>query len=236
MKKKFLDYVQIILFPLLFILIIAVTIIFWDKLWPLFSSAENLRNWVEGSGVWAPIIFVGLQVLQVVIFIIPGEVPQIAGGYLFGLWEGFLLSSLGIGIGSAVNFYLARFLGRPFVQALFNESQIYRFEKISHSGNAQIGFFLFFLIPGIPKDILCYVAGLSPLSLLAFMLLSSIARAPGILGSAMMGSAAANNQWLVAIIVMVLASVLFLLGVLFRDRIHKVIEQLSKHTKEPSEQ
>nr|MQY76707.1 TVP38/TMEM64 family protein [Spirochaeta sp.] len=152
-------------FPLLISSLVVFTIIYQKDIWSVFASTEALRAWIASLGFIAPLAFVGLQCLQVIIFIIPGEVPQIAGGYLFGLWWGSLLSVSGIIIGSAVNFMLARLLGLPFVRLLFSPEKIEYAGRIATSPRARISMFLLFLIPGIPKDILCYGAGLTPLNL-----------------------------------------------------------------------
>lgn len=222
----------LIAFPLLIIALVLVVVIFREQVWAVFSSSEAIRDTVQGWGAAAPLAFIGLQIIQVVVFIIPGEVPQIAGGYLFGLLWGTLYSIAGILIGSAINFFLARALGVPFVKSLFRDSQLEKFDKITSSSRAQIAFFLLFVIPGIPKDILCYVAGLSSMRFYGFLLVSMVGRLPGIIGSAGMGDAAAANRWLLAGIIMGVATILFVLGLIFRERIHVFVEKVANRQKD----
>lgn len=80
-------------------------------------------------GIIGPLVFVGLQILQVIVWIIPGEVPQIAGGFLFGVPIGICLSLGGITVGSSISFLVSRILGVPFVRALFSEQQVQRMGK-----------------------------------------------------------------------------------------------------------
>lgn len=214
-------------FPLL-LAAIAVPVVIWRReLWELFSSAQRLREWVSAWGVAAPLVFIGVQALQVIVFVIPGEVPQIAGGYLFGALEGGLLSVAGILAGSAASFFLARLLGRPFVAALFRGEQVAKIERIATSRGARIAFFLLFLIPGIPKDILCYAAGITPMRFPYFAAVSTLGRLPGIAGSALIGSAAASRRWVLAGIVAGAALVLFAAGFLLRPRIQGWIEAIA---------
>ena len=117
----------------------------------------------------APLVYVAIQVLQVFVFVIPGDTVQIAGGYLFGFWLGLLLTILGIAAGSSINFWLARALGRPLLERFFPKHQIDRLSAVANGSRAQVGFFLLFVIPGIPKDILCYIAGISPLKFPFFL-------------------------------------------------------------------
>jgi uncharacterized membrane protein YdjX (TVP38/TMEM64 family) len=214
-------------FPLL-LAAIAVPVVVWRReLWGLFSSTEGLRAWVAGTGALAPLVFVAIQALQVIVFIIPGEVPQIAGGYLFGPWLGSLLSIGGILVGSTIDFFLARFAGTPFVRALFPADQVDRLGRLLGTRGARVAFFLLFLIPGIPKDILCYVAGLSPMRFLFFAGASTLGRLPGIVGSAFIGDAAAARRWPLVIGLGAGAVVLFVAGWLLREPIQRWIEGMA---------
>ncbi len=224
---------SLVTFPVLIIGSVIAAIVFRDDIWRIFSSSENIQSAVVGWGAAAPLAFIALQFVQVVIFVIPGEVPQIAGGFLFGLLKGTLYSVTGILLGSSFNFVLARILGVPFVHSLFKDAQISKFEKITKSSRAQIAFFLLFVIPGIPKDILCYAAGLTSMRFVGFLLISTVGRLPGIIGSAAMGDAAASNRWVLAGIIMAVATALFIIGILYRDRIHSAIEKLATRDKKP---
>jgi uncharacterized membrane protein YdjX (TVP38/TMEM64 family) len=218
---------SLLAFPAVFAAILALGLVFRREIWALFTSSERLRGWIAAAGLKAPLLFVGVQALQVVVFFIPGEIPQIAGGYLFGIWQGALLSLAGITLGATFNFLMARLLGVPFVRALFAGRDVERTRRLAESGRARLTFFLLFLIPGIPKDILCYAAGLSSLPLGAFLLYSGLGRLPGVLGSAMMGEAAAGQRWLLAGGLMLLAVVLFVVGFLLRDRLQALLARLS---------
>jgi uncharacterized membrane protein YdjX (TVP38/TMEM64 family) len=215
-------------FPLLFLLLLVLTLVFWSELWSLFSSPRTLREWVRGTGVIAPLVFVAVQAFQVVFFFVPGEIPQVAGGYLFGLWPGTALSLAGITLGASFNFVAARLLGVPFVNALFSAERVERARRVTASPKARLSFFLFFLIPGIPKDILCYVAGLSTIKLPIFLIFSTMGRIPGIIGSALIGDAAADSRWILAGTIFFLATVLFVLGFMFREKIQRFLEQIGR--------
>ncbi|HUX37330.1 MAG TPA: VTT domain-containing protein [Rectinemataceae bacterium] len=216
-------------FPLF---ILAIFVLFWifrADIMSVIRDREALRAWVLGWG-WAGFLaFILLQVFQVVVFVVPGEIVQVAGGWIFGLWQSLGLSILGIGIGSLVNFAAGRILGRPFVVSLFGEEKVHHAEKLAEGGKAAAGFFLLFAIPGIPKDVLCYVAGLTTMRFWTFLAISLAGRIPGILGSAWIGDAAQKGDFRVAIAIIVVASVLFLLGLFFRDRIIAWIGRLLHH-------
>lgn len=214
-------------YPLLFVAMLVLIVLFREELWAVATAPDELRAWVRGFGVVAPLAFIAVQVVQVVIFIIPGEVPQIASGYLFGIAGGLALTSLGIAIGSGIAFLASRLLGIEFLSAILRREQLDRMRQVAASPRATITFFLFFLIPGIPKDILCYVAGLSRMRFIVFIVISTVGRLPGIVGSVVMGDAAAGERWLFAGVVMALAVVLFGAGVLFRKQITALLERFA---------
>jgi uncharacterized membrane protein YdjX (TVP38/TMEM64 family) len=215
-------------FPLLIAALFVPVIIWHDIIWKFFTSDVGLREWIKQRGAAAPIVFITIQAVQVIVFVIPGEVPQIAGGYLFGVWYGSLLSVAGIAVGSTVAFFLGRALGTPFVEALFRRDQVERVRTLLLSERARIVFFLLFLIPGIPKDILCYVAGVTPLGFPYFIAVSTLGRLPGIVVSAIIGNAAASNRWVLTAIVSAAAVAIFAAGFFLRSRIQGWVEKMAK--------
>lgn len=215
-------------FPLLIAGILAIALIFHRQLTAIFRNPESVRLLVESHGAWSVAVFTGLQILQVVIFIIPGEIVQLAGGYVFGMIPGALLSTLGILAGSLVNFMAGRFLGRAFVKSILSEDKIMRIEKTTKGGKAQAVFFLLFLIPGIPKDALTYVAGMGSLGFIQFILISSIGRFPGILGSSYIGAAVFERDYRGAMIISIIAVILFLAGLIWREKLHNALGVLAE--------
>ncbi|MFW5688720.1 MAG: TVP38/TMEM64 family protein [Spirochaetota bacterium] len=210
-----------LLFPLF---LVSVLLIAWftRASWTaILDSQVDAQQWISRFGVWAPLVYVGIQVFQVVIFVVPGDVVQIAGGYLFGVVPGVLYSLVGIAIGSAIDFFVARALGRPFVEGVFGSDRVAAFDRVTGSADARTGFFLLFVIPGVPKDILVYLAGVSTLRFPAFLLVTMTGRLPGILGSAIIGDSAARERWFLSAFVFGLAVVLFALGVIFRTRLQR---------------
>lgn len=220
---RWLSYVA---FPLF---IVAISVLIWvlrHDFMEIFRDREAIRSWVLARGALGMLAFVGIQALQVILFMLPGEIVQVAGGYAFGLWLGSALSLAGIALGSLVNFGVGRILGRPFVETVFGAEKVGRLERIAASGKGEAGFFIFFLVPGIPKDALCYVAGMTRLSLPAFLAVSMAGRLPGIFGSSYMGSATQAGGYRGALIVLGAASLLFVLGLAFKERIEKGVEGL----------
>ena len=222
-------------YPLLFAAMLAVILLYREQIWTIATRPEELRQWVGGFGATAPLVFVAVQALQIIVFVIPGEVPQIAGGYLFGIAGGLALTVAGSALGSGVAFLASRFLGVEFLHAILRDEQLDRLQRMASSPRATITFFLFFLIPGIPKDVLCYVAGLSRMRLSLFLVIATVGRLPGVVGSVVMGDAAAEQRWLFAGIVMAIALALFGTGLLFRARLLAFLERFANVPPESTE-
>lgn len=212
-----------VFFPLFIAALFLAAWVFRASLSNVFSSLETLRASVAAAGMWGPAFFVALQALQVVVFFIPGELVQIAGGALFGVAAGTLLSLAGIAVGSVVVFAVSRALGAAFVAAIFGKERTARLGGLARSPRAAAAFFLLFAIPGIPKDLLCFVAGLSRMRLTSFLAVSLVARLPGIVGSSVMGDAASEGRLGILFGILGVASLLFVLGILFREKLYSFI-------------
>ena len=135
---------------------------------------QTLREW----GLLAPVIFIVLQALQVIIAPIPGEVTGILGGFLFGEWVGLLYSTIGLTLGSVAAFGVGRWLGARYVRTLVSQETWDKMGFIVEAEGA-ILCFIIYLIPGLPKDMVCYLFGISPMPLWVFALVSTLGRIPG---------------------------------------------------------
>ena len=181
-----------------------------------YSSKKRLRRFLVSFGPYSAAIFTLLQALQVVIAPIPGELTGVVGGYLYGNAFGFLLSTLGLTLGSWVAFELANGLGRPFVERLIKKEIIAKFNFVT----TNIGVttcFLLFLLPGFLKDYLCYVLGLSRMELGTFLIISTLGRMPGTYLLTLQGASIRSHQYSMAVIVAVISVVAIFLGYVYRD-------------------
>ena len=221
------EIVAALVFPLLFIVILLIALAERDLLGRVLASPEAFRSWVE-SYRYAPFVFIAIQFLQVLIFVIPGEVPQIAGGYLFGAPLGLLYSLTGIVAGSLVNFLIGRWFGTPFVTLVVGRERYERFAHLLASRRVLTVFFLFFLFPGFPKDALCYVAGLSGIRFLPFFVITLFGRLPALVTSVLAGSAAAGGRWVLLVVLSVLVALAAGFGVLYRRPLREWVERIGR--------
>lgn len=216
-----------LLFPLFLALILLFVFAERDLLTDIFASPESFETWIEAQPA-LPLFFTAIQFFQVVVFIIPGEIPQIAGGYLFGAPLGLLYSLTGIIAGSLLNFVIGRRLGTPFVRLVIGDDRFDRFDHLLASPRALTIFFLLFLFPGFPKDALCYVAGISSLRFFPFFMISLFGRLPALTTSVLAGSAAAQKEWAFLIILSVLVALTAGLGYIYRTRLHAWIDRVAR--------
>lgn len=159
---------------------------------------------LRDGGVKGPLLCIAAQFIQVVIFIIPGEITQVAAGYVFGTWRGLLYSVTGILLGSGFNFYLARIVGRPTLEAFISPSTFKKVDRTLAKPKAKSAMFLLFLLPGAPKDALCYAAGLSQMGIVEFLVISGSGRLPALFASILIGSRAYQRDYLSLILIVIL--------------------------------
>ncbi len=185
------------------------------------DAAGAFQKIVDDNPLAGRLIYVGVQILQVFIAFIPGEVVEIAGGLAFGAIEGMLLSLLGVAIGSGIIFTLTKTLGMKFVELFVSREKINELRFIRDGRNLEWLVFCVFFIPGTPKDLLTYVVGLTRMKLVPFLAISLLARVPSVLSSTWGGDAIMNGQYTKAIIIFGVALVFSVVGLLLYKGIQK---------------
>jgi uncharacterized membrane protein YdjX (TVP38/TMEM64 family) len=160
-----------------------------------FFTPKRLEAFIASYGSFAGVVFVSLQALQVVVAPIPGEITGFVGGFLFGRVLGVLISTLGLTLGSLIAFSIARIFGVPLVEKIVKKKYRDKFsEFVAHRGLYLV--FILFLIPGFPKDSLCYLLGLTPMGYIPFILINVFGRLPGTVILTWQGAAVQHQQYL----------------------------------------
>ena len=180
---KIISFPAIVLFIVIFVILIKKDYNFIS----LFNDAERLKEYILSYGNLAPFIFGIVQFLQVIISPIPGNLTTVAGGAIFGFWPSFLISAVSIILGSATAFGLSRIFGKPFVEWIIGKRNV-QLHLNTISNNTKIIFIMIILLPFFPDDIICFVAGISGMSCGFFLLTMLLARPPGLIVSALVGS------------------------------------------------
>ncbi len=147
--------------------IAAICIYLWRM--GIFSSQEKMKALISGFGLVGGLVFVFIQIIQVVIPIIPGGVSCLAGVILFGAGMGFVYNYVGICIGSIIAFLIAKAYGRPLLEKMFEHRLIEKYESWTQTKNRFAKLFaLAIFLPVAPDDFLCYLAGTTNMSLKMF--------------------------------------------------------------------
>ena len=184
----------------------------------LLRDKESARTYILSYQPYSALYFIGLQVFQVIISIIPGELAGFVGGYIFGAGRGFLYSTIGLLIGSCVAVLIGRVFERVFLEKIIPERILDKFSaRIQRWG--LISVFLFYLMPGVPKDYMCYMIGLTRLPVVPFILVSAIARMPGTLVLSLQGAKVFDGDWMFLIVFSFFALVVLIPLLIFKDRI-----------------
>lgn len=165
------------------------------------SQPEKFRDWIDSHGVWGDLAFVGMVITQILIAVIPGEPFEIAAGYAFGAWEGTLLYLAAATAGSMGVFVLVRRFGRPLVELLFPPEKLRWLRFLKTSPKRELLFLLVFMLPGTPKDLLCYFAGLTDIRIPVWLLICSLGRIPSVITSTIGGDALGERNYTFAIVV-----------------------------------
>jgi uncharacterized membrane protein YdjX (TVP38/TMEM64 family) len=189
-----------------------------DRYAPALSDPAALRAYVEGFGIWAPVVFVCLQAAQVVVAPVPGQVVVLLGGYLFGTVAGVTYSLVGATLGSAVAFWLARRYGRRYVERVVTESTLARFDRLTRN-NAVPALFVAFLVPGLPDDVLCFVGGLTEVPIRRLVAVAALGRLPSFLLVSVIGGELAGGRVAVAVVLAAALVAVAGLSYLLRDRL-----------------
>jgi uncharacterized membrane protein YdjX (TVP38/TMEM64 family) len=190
-----------------------------------FMDRERLVAWIHSLGAWGFAGFILLQVLQVVAAPIPGEATGVLGGYLYGPFVGVLLSTVGLTVGSFLAFSLSRYFGRPLTDRFVDAKTMERFDYLLlHKGAFLV--FLLFLIPGFPKDYLCYILGLGHLTTLEFLTIATTGRLLGTMLLTLGGTFLRNEQYYRFFLLAGAAVVIVFLTIAYRDRLDRVFQRL----------
>lgn len=210
-RKKLIGIVGI---SIVLISVILIMVLWEYKLGVYIKNPELLRNWVESKGFIAQFLFVLMVIFQVICAVIPGEPFEMAAGYAFGAVEGTILSLIATTLGGIIVFLVVRAFGMKVVKLFFSEEKINSLSFLKTTRNKSILYFIIFMIPGTPKDLLCYFAGLTDMKLSLWIIISFFGRLPSILTSTIGGNLLGIKNYSTAIIVFVITMVICIAGII----------------------
>jgi uncharacterized membrane protein YdjX (TVP38/TMEM64 family) len=184
-----------------------------------FRTMEGVNSFLARYKTIGVFVLIGLQVIQILLSVIPGQFIQFAAGYAYGFWFGYILAMIGIAIGTLITFYMARLLGKDAMHVIFGEARITKFVNQLNSKKAFAIILVLFLIPGLPKDLVTYAAGVSEFRFKPFLILSLAGRTPALMGTIMMGSMLHKGSYFGLIVLGIGAIVAFFICFIKRQQL-----------------
>ncbi len=227
-RRKRFAYIKLAI--LIFIIVGLPVILFFTCRDTLFNKEwlANLPEFIMQYKGYAAAVLAGIQILQVIICIIPGQPIQLAASYLFGVLKGYLISIGGAFIGAFIAFYIARALGKDSLEAIFGEEKVNDYHRKLNSGKGLTAVLLIYLIPGVPKDLVAYVAGISDMRLRPFLIVSTIGRSPGMLGSLLTGYFISSRNYAAIGVLAVVTAVILIICFVKRKQLVAMLDDLEK--------
>lgn len=203
-NTKMFKLLKLILFILTLLLLITLTI----KLFPLFTNLGStegqvkFKEEIDNSGFQGVFMLLGLQLLQILVPILPGEPIEFLAGMCYGSFWGMILIFVGAFLSSFIIFFCVKKFGKDFINTFLGEDKIQKIENsklLSDSKKIELFMFIAFLIPGTPKDLLVYIAGLLPIRPSKFLMISTFCRFPSVISSTLAGSTLIDGNWIMTL-------------------------------------
>ncbi len=183
------------------------------------DDPEAFKAFVDGYGWKGVFIAVGIQVLQVIVSFIPGEMVEIGIGYTFGAVQGTLLCMLGVALASSLIFLLVKRWGIRMVELFVSRDKIDSLRFINSEKRLKRLVFLLYFIPGTPKDLFTYFVGLTRLRLHEFLIITLIARIPSVVSSTVGGNLILQKNYTAAVLLFAVTGAVSLAGMLLYTRL-----------------
>lgn len=224
--KKIVPIVKLLVLLAIVIAIPANIVLYHHDIIDKFESFQDVIAFLEQYHWQSILIYIVIQAVQIVISVIPGQAFQFAAGYLYTFFPGLLFSLIGAALGTSVSFCLAKVLGKDAIHLFLGEEKTAYYVERLNSKRAYAIVFLIYLIPGIPKDIVSYAAGVSEMRWRPFFTFSMLGRIPGMAGSLLIGSLYMREHYVLMGIVAALAVIAFVAGMLCRKKLHAYLDKL----------
>jgi uncharacterized membrane protein YdjX (TVP38/TMEM64 family) len=192
---------------------------------PFVFNAAELRLWIAQFGIFAPLVFVFIQALQVVVAPIPGQVVALVAGYLFGPVAGTVYSLTGVLIGSAVAFSLSKRYGRSFVEDILHTDVVARFDDFVDTVGVP-GLFAFVIIPGLPDDAICFLSGLTKWRLRTFIAVLAVGRFPAYVITVYAGGELASGRFVEGLALIGVVIALSAIGYYKQETVRDLVQRL----------
>ena len=234
-KVKILKIILLIIVVLLFLgLVIYLAPVMKDL--STLEGQMKFKEKISQMGIWGILLLFSLQLAQIFLIVLPGEPMEILAGMCYGSIGGLIFITVSVAIITSLIFFLVRKIGKKFVYDFWDEEKI---KKIEHNKlfqnpkKIEIIMLILFMLPGTPKDLLVYIAGLLPLKPLRFILISTFARFPSVISSTIAGANLAQGNWKMSLIVYAITFVIIGIIIVIINKFdkHKITEEAIRSIK-----
>ncbi|MDR0499241.1 MAG: VTT domain-containing protein [Holophagales bacterium] len=231
-KLKMMDWLNIVIILILIGFFLWVGMSYIEKFGKansndMLSFSENLRQYIISYGNIGLLITILMHSLHVIISFIPSVIVQFTGGLIYGMGWGMLSGFIGIPIGTAISFYISRFLGRRVIKLFVSDKTIDKMDNLISNDMSAIVLLILFILP-TPKDFFAYFVGLTNMKALNFFLISIIGRLPGMLVATYLGAHVFNRNYMLIVSIAIVCSILSFLLFIFKNRIFYFLLSMNK--------
>ena len=200
------------------------------------EGRENLKIEIQQNGPNGILLLLGLEAAQIFLPILPGEPIEILAGMCYGTFGGLIFIMLSVFIVTAMIFFMVRKFGRDFVYTMVSKEKIQKIENsklFTHPKQIEYIMLILFLLPGTPKDLLTYLAGLLPIKPSRFIVIATLARFPSIISSTYAGATLINGNWKIGLLMYVGIFVVVGIAILLAKKFDKteITKEILEETK-----
>lgn len=203
------------------VIMVGLTLALMPPILNFIENPDSLSVWIDNAGILGPIVFICLNILQVLLAVIPGGPFEVAAGVLFGPIIGTILCDIAMSAGGMITFFFVRRFGIRFIELFTTREKIESVKFLHSNKKSSLLLFLFFLLPGTPKDLMCYVVGLTDIRWTTWLLINLVGRFPAILLSALGGDALGEQNYHIFFVAFAVIVVLYFLGTYLYKKFNK---------------
>lgn len=222
-KKKKIFKISLIVFILL--LCTALTVFIILPLMKYISTEEGrmiVKEKIEEFGIFAPILYVLMEITHIVLAFIPGGPVEIIGGVLFGAFWGVVLCEIGIFTATVIIYKLVQKFGKPFVDVFVSEEKFKKFKFLHDEKKLELIAFVLLMIPGTPKDVISYMTSLTEIKSYRFYVIATIARIPSVTSSAFVGASLGKGKIMLSLIIFLITGAVGAAGIFISNYVTNI--------------
>lgn len=230
MKRFLKQYGGLMLVGVFITALAGLGLTYYKEIWAILtqqSARDAFQAFVRDSGLTGVLAFLGLQVAQVVVAVLPGEPVELMAGALYGTWGGLAMCMIGLWVGSVIVYYAVKATG----PARIDPATLHKYKFLCDDAHVHFFLFLLYFIPGTPKDILLYIGPFLPVRARTFFLIAMFARIPSVITSTYAGATLMEGRWQVSILVFAVTGVLALLCIWQQENLLRLLRGAQKQAR-----